>query len=213
MIRTVYCGIDPRQFFPVDANRRDSVATALGFLPQFRRLLFIGALGNDRKGFPVVFDVWRKLAESWTDFELIVVGIGRTLARWRQAAENAHLSQRLRFLGHRDDVPAILKSSDLLIAPATYEPYGLNIVEALSCGLPAIASRGSGASERISGALERLLLTEPTSRAELLAKLLLWRDSSNDFRQAALASAERLRSYSWESMSHAIHSAIEDAYT
>ena len=107
------------------------------------------------------------------------------------------MSERLRFLGHREDVAEILRSSDVLIAPSRYEPYGLNIAEALSSGIPAIASKSAGACEMITGDLEELLLVEPMSADERELKLKNWRTSSARYRLAAMVASKSFRENMW----------------
>ena len=212
LVRTVYCGVDPDRFFPVEPSLRGEVASSLGFRPELRRLVFVGALGDDRKGFSVLFEAWRALAARWDGYELIVVGRGRQLPSWIRAAGNENLLDRIQFLGSRDDVAEVLKSSDLLVAPSRYEPYGLNIAEALSCGIPVIASKMAGACERISGELNELLLAEPWSSAELLCKLELWRSGGGKYKQAAVLLSREFRNHSWKTMSGTIYDLIEEAY-
>jgi glycosyltransferase involved in cell wall biosynthesis len=212
-VRTVYCGVDSERFFPVDSAQRTLLEVSLGFRPNLRRVVFVGALADHRKGFDVLFDAWRNIAPRWQGVELVVVGAGRLLPGWIRAAEKASLSDRLRFLGYREDVAEILKSSDLLVAPSRYEPYGLNIAEALSSGIPVIASRKSGACEALTGQLQDLLLADPQSVFELLAKLELWRAGLEKYRQAAIAASRSFRAHSWEAMSRQIYSLTENAYS
>jgi glycosyltransferase involved in cell wall biosynthesis len=211
-VRTVYCGVDSRSFFPVGPGERGAQTAALGFSTDLKRIVFVGALGDHRKGFDVLFAAWRAISGSWPDVEIIVVGAGRLLRGWTEMAMREKLSDRLHFLGYRDDVPELLRSSDVLVAPSRYEPYGLNIAEALSSGLPVIAGKASGACEAISGDLQELLLCDAGSTQELVAKLELWKGASERYRRAALEASRLFRARTWEAMSIDIYNLIEESY-
>jgi len=211
-IRTVYCGVDPTAFVPVDSEERATTAEALGFRSDILRIVFVGELGDNRKGFDLVFEAWRQISAEWRDVEVVVVGAGRMLSFWRQRCLAAGLAERMRFVGHRRDVAEILRSSDLLIAPSRYEPYGLSIAEAISVGLPVIATRTAGAAELLVGEMRELLLSDPPSGAELLSAIRRWRLRVDHYRGAALEASERVRGHSWSAMSASIYVLVEAAF-
>jgi glycosyltransferase involved in cell wall biosynthesis len=70
------------------------------------------------------------------------------------------IADRVRFLGERRDVPALLAAADLFCQPNTSpEPFGLSLVEALHAGLPVITSNIGGACEIVDASCG--LLTPP----------------------------------------------------
>ena len=147
-------------------------------LPPARRLaLFVGALGDRRKGFDTVFDAWRTLCgrTEW-DVDLVVAGTGAELEAWKARAARELPEGRVRFLGFRRDMPAVFAACDLLIHPARYEAYGLAVHEALCRGLPALVSASAGVAERYPADLGQLLLQDPASATELTARLSAWRE-------------------------------------
>ena len=211
-IHTVYCGVDPIAFVPACAEERAIVATRLGFCSDMLRIVFVGELGDSRKGFDLVFEAWQRIAAEWRDVEVVVVGAGRLLSSWRQQSIAAGLSERMRFVGHRPDVAEILRSSDLLVAPSRYEPYGLSIAEAVSVGLPVIATRTAGAAELLVGEMRELLLADPPSREELLSMMRRWRFKIDQYRRAGLEASGRVRAHSWAAMSASIYTLVEATF-
>ena len=174
--RVVYYGVDAARFGSVSPAERESSRRALG-LPSDRPLaLFVGALGDRRKGFDVVFDAWRTLCSraDW-DADLVVAGTGAELPAWQARAAEQLRGDRVRFLGFRKDMPAIFAACDLLIHPARYEAYGLAVHEALCRERPAIVTASAGVAERYPADLQSLLLQDPDSAAELTTRLLAWR--------------------------------------
>jgi glycosyltransferase involved in cell wall biosynthesis len=207
-IRTVYYGIDPTRFAPADTalRARSRAALGLGSAPQ---LVFVGGLGDRRKGFDTLYAAWARLCAraSW-DCELIVVGRGADLRVWRARAKSDGLAGRVRFLGFRSDVPSILAACDALVAPTRYEAYGLGVQEALCCGLPAIVSADSGVAERFVPELSPLLLQDPNSAEELVRRLESWRENIGAFRRHALALSATLRQRTWDTMADEIMSLL-----
>ncbi len=207
----VYYGVDAERFGPVgDVERRRS-RELLG-LPHDRRVaLFVGALGDRRKGFDTIYDAWRTLcaSPSW-DVDLVVVGTGAELSLWRSRAAQELPEGRMRFLGFRTDMPTVFAACDVLIHPARYEAYGLAVHEALCRGLPAIVSASAGVAERYPANLSGLLLENPASATELAERLVAWRtDPGIAGRVSDFAS--RLRARSWDHMARDIVSLARGA--
>jgi glycosyltransferase involved in cell wall biosynthesis len=69
------------------------------------------------------------------------------LASLERQVEAAGLSERVVFLGERDDIPQILRAADLLLAPSWEEPFGRSIVEAMAAGVPVVATSVGGPPE------------------------------------------------------------------
>ncbi len=92
------------------------------------------------------------------------------LAELRHAAQRHGIAPRVRFLGHRDDVPRLLHAADLFCQPnAAPEPFGVALVEALAAGLPVVTSSLGGAAEVVTPACG--VFVEPGDAAALAAVL------------------------------------------
>lgn len=208
--RVIYYGTDAIRFAAVDEAERRSSRRALR-LPEDRRLaLFVGALGDRRKGFDALYDAWRGLcAESAWDVDLVVAGTGAELPAWQRRAAHDFAPGRVRFLGFRRDMPTVLAACDLLVHPARYEAYGLAVHEAICRGLPAIVSAAAGVAERYPADLGSLLIDDPSSAQAIAERLRAWR--ANDAITAHVASfASRLRARSWDHMARDIAACAEE---
>ena len=169
-----------------------------------RLALFVGALGDRRKGFDTVFGAWQALCRrtDW-DVDLVVAGTGAELEAWKARAARELPDGRMRFLGFRRDMPAVFAACDVLIHPARYEAYGLGVHEALCRGLPAIVSATAGVAERYPADLGNLLLQDPESVSELTERLASWRADETIAGRVAEFGA-RLRARTWDHMAHEI---------
>ena len=159
--RVIYYGTDASEFAPVRVGDRQTARRAFG-IPDDRPIaVFVGALGDRRKGFDVLFEAWARLCRTpgW-DADLLVAGEGRELPAWHARSESARLGGRVRFLGYRRDVSQLLAAADLLVHPVRYEAYGLAVHEAICRGVPALVSADAGVAERYPATLAPLLLRD-----------------------------------------------------
>lgn len=68
--------------------------------------------------------------------------------RLRELTNKLQLSGRVRFLGHRGDVPRLMQAVDVIIHPSVSpEPFGRTLVEAMRVGVPVIATDTGAASD------------------------------------------------------------------
>jgi glycosyltransferase involved in cell wall biosynthesis len=87
----------------------------------------------------------------------------------RQASASG-IADRVRFVGHRDDVRDVMDAADVFCQPnASPEPFGIVLVEALAAGLPVVAAASGGAREVVDGSCGELV---PPGDAGALARVL-----------------------------------------
>ncbi len=103
------------------------------------------------------------------DVKLILVGNGALLMKNKLYVDRLGLSNRILFLGTRDDVPKLLKMSDVVIQSSNNEGFGLAAVEGMAAGKPVIATDIPGIREVVGTAG---LLFEKHNQAHL-AELVL----------------------------------------
>lgn len=208
----VYYGSDPSRFSLVGGDARAQAKRALGVAPDKLLVGFVGALGDRRKGFDTLFAAWSRLcADPRWDADLVVVGTGAERALWQRRAAAAGLGSKVRFLGFRDDVPAVMAALDGLVHPARYEAYGLSVHEAICRGVPAIVSGSAGVAEMYPDALSDLLLADATDVCELVARLLGWRRDLDRLRRDVATLSARLLARSWDDMAAEIVRLVEEA--
>jgi glycosyltransferase involved in cell wall biosynthesis len=208
----VHYGTDPDRFHPPAADARAQARRALGWMDARPTVVFVGALGDRRKGFDTLFAAWTRLcADPAWDARLAVVGAGGELEAWRRRAADAGLEGRIDFLGFQPDVRRVLWAADAFALPTRYEAFGLAAQEALCCGLPALVSAEAGVAERIPHSLRALLLPDPDDAEDLAGRLGAWRGSTERYRAAALAFSAELRTRTWDDMAALMATIIEEA--
>ncbi len=108
--------------------------------------------------------------------EVVAVFVGEALFGEHEYVETLHqkiqtlgLSDRVRFLGFRSDIAALMGACDLIAHTSTApEPFGRVIVEAMLCDRPVVATAAGGAVELIEPGLTGWL-TPPGDVAQLVA--------------------------------------------
>ncbi|MFD0891512.1 glycosyltransferase, partial [Streptosporangium algeriense] len=134
-ITVVPCGVDLERFRP------DGPAVPAGRRP---RVLTIGRMVA-RKGVDTVIRAMRQVPDA----ELVIVGGSpddAEVGRLRLLVAGYGLADRVRLVGSvsRGEVPALLRSADVVVTVPWYEPFGIVPVEAMACGVPVIASAVGG---------------------------------------------------------------------
>lgn len=104
-------------------------------------------------------EILREVLVSRPDALLIFVGTGALEDKVRARARQAGFGDRVRFLGRRDDVAALMSAMDALVFPSRYEGFGLVALEAQAAGLSCVVSEAVPAS----------VLVAPTARRAALA--------------------------------------------
>jgi glycosyltransferase involved in cell wall biosynthesis len=178
-ISVVPCGVDVDGFVPEgEALPKD------GFR---HRLVSVGRL-VPRKGFATAIAALRALPDT----ELVIAGgpDKRRLGRdehakfLRSYAETNGVADRVRLVGQvsRTELPALLRSADVVVCSPWYEPFGIVPLEAMACGVPVVASAIGGLADtvvdgvtgklvpprkpRALAAMLRMLLSRPTMREQ-----------------------------------------------
>jgi glycosyltransferase involved in cell wall biosynthesis len=200
-IRVAYYGTDPEVFHPATLERRAELRQALGW-PEARPIfLFVGGLGDRRKGFDTLYAAWARLCgePSWPA-DLVVVGAGADRAHWEARASADGLADRVRFLGFRRDVPDLLRAADAHVLPSRYEGYSLITHEALCCGLPAYVAASAGIAERYPADLAGLLIADPNDVEALVNQLRGWSELKDRVGPSLAGFGESLRQQTWDGM-------------
>ena len=213
----VPCGVDPRLF-----NPRGPVAPRD---PDRPRVLFLGRL-VERKG---IGNVISALAEGpLADLggaagpapELVVAGgppaagleAHDEVRRLRDLAREVGVADQVRFVGRvdREDLPALLRSADVVACVPWYEPFGIVPLEAMACGVPVVASAVGGLVDTVVDGLTGVHVPprDPPAVARALRRLL---EDPEARREMGAAGARRVRArYTWGRVAAATEAVYDD---
>jgi D-inositol-3-phosphate glycosyltransferase len=194
-VSVIPCGVDLRRFRPDGPVEPRSSGR--------HRLLVLGRL-VERKG---VGDVVSALADL-PDTELVIAGGPDALElasdpeaqRLAVLAERHGVADRIVWRGRvaRAEVPALMRSADVVVCAPWYEPFGIVPVEAMACGVPVVATAVGGMLDTIVDGVTGVHVPphDPDALAAALGDLL-----AQPLRLAEMGAAgvHRARScYSWD---------------
>jgi phosphatidyl-myo-inositol alpha-mannosyltransferase len=201
-VRTRF-GPDGVRVVPNGADVDLFAAATPATLPQGRRILFVNRLDR-RKGFPVMVEAFRRLAEERTDVLLIVAGDGedRRVARQLPIGPRARVVMLGTVPHHR--LAPYHAACEVFCAPATgRESFGIVLVEAMAAGLPVVASDIAGYREVVRDGVDGVLVPprDPGALAGAVGRLL---DDPEAARRFGDAGRERAGRYSWNAVAREI---------
>ena len=210
-IHLVPCGVDITRFSP-SGDRRPARSP-------LHRLVSIGRL-VPRKG---VDDAIRML--QWLpDVELLVAGGPPLRGPGRRSGGPAPACGRQRRLGATDrvtflgsvgraEVPALLRSADLVVCLPWYEPFGLVPLEAMACGVPVVGARVGGLADSIED--DRTGVLVPPQRPDLAAQAVRWLlDHPSRLSSMARRGPERVaQRFSWQQVAEQTEAAYAEMLT
>jgi len=118
---------------------------------------------------------------GFADARLLIVGLdegGIRSAPIRRLAGWLGVADRIKWLGHREDVPELMAAADVFVHPARYDTTGTVILEAIVNGLPVITSSACGYAKHVSTADAGIVVPEPYRQRTLVAALQAARDAA-----------------------------------
>ena len=159
-------GVDATQFYPGPASEAIEAT-----LPARRgpRVMFTGRL-HPQKNLAMLIDAWPSVVEQ-TRACLILVGDGPDRDRLRSLVADRGLTDFVHFTGAVTDPSRWLRSADAFVLPSVAEGMSNSLLEAMSTGLPCLASKIGGNTDLLGGAELAGVLVE-ASRSEVWADAL-----------------------------------------
>lgn len=159
-------GRDPAVFRP-DPEARRRIRAAVG-TPDDRPVIVAVSRLVRAKGYPELAAAMRAVpdAELWVVGERLESDRGDDMVA---LLDDAGLGARLKRLGYRDDVHAVLAASDIFVLPSYFEGLPMSVIEAMLTGLPVVASDIPGPREQVvdgeTGLLVPARLAKPLGAA------------------------------------------------
>lgn len=148
-------GRDPALFRP-DPAMRQCVRAQLGVMPDRCVVIAVSRLVRS-KGYPELAEALRDLprTELWVVGERLASDRGPDM---EALLRESGLGGRLRLLGYRDDIAALMAAADVFVLPSFFEGLPMSVIEAMLCGLPVVASDIRGVQEEVEQGRTGLLV-------------------------------------------------------
>jgi len=199
-IRVVYNGVDTDVFQKSNGVPKDT-----------KRLIFVGNTDDRKKGILYLLQAMRGLGD---DVKLTIVDGGAPRKKFApKVVSNYGLEDRVTFTGKIEsttDLAKLYSVSNIAIVPSLYEGFGFPAAEAMSCGLPVIASNISALPEVVGNGDCGILVPprDSDALASGIKRLLGDEELMTRMGQSARKRVQRL--FSWEEAAKKVISVYEE---
>lgn len=169
-IHRIYNGVVLERFEAAGAEEIARVRGELG-LAQGDLVLIVVANLHPYKGHDDLLRAMARLMGKFPNLRALLPGRDQGMdERLRDLARELGLTEAVRFLGERRDVPALLAAADIAVHPSREEGFSNSILEAMAAGRPLVVTRVGGNVEQVAEGENGLLV--PPQDAEALAGAL-----------------------------------------
>lgn len=148
-VRRIPLGVDTDRFFPQDEAAAAAARAEWGLPGDARVMLFVGRLAREKR-IDWLVRVHEALRKAEPGLHLVLIGDGE----WRERVQGwaANSGGRIHwrpYLHSGAALAAAYSAADVFVHAGLGETFGLSLLEAQSCGLPAVASVGSGLDDTL----------------------------------------------------------------
>lgn len=140
--------MDIERYIPVTESEKEKLRHENGYKSK-DFLMFYAAEFNKNKNQSFLIRVLAQLKNEMPHVKLLLAGEGPLMEECKKIATQLGVSSMVHFLGYRNDIASLLQMCDLAVASSYREGLPVNIMEAMACGLPVIATRNRGHRELI----------------------------------------------------------------
>lgn len=190
-VEVIYRGL-PEDALAVGADQVEAVRRELDVGRHYPVLLTVGRL-VPQKGQRYLIDAMPEILRAHPRAQLLIVGMGFLEPKLRAQVDALGLRSSVRFLGRREDVPALMSVADIFVFPSLFEGLGVSLLEACASGLPCVASNVGPLPEVIEDGVTGVLVPsqDPRSLAEAISRLGSDKDLMRRYGEAARARVRR----------------------
>lgn len=140
-----------------------------------KSILFVGRM-VEQKRVGVLIDAFSKVADTFPDLDLVLVGDGDQKKAWEALVAQHQIKHRVFFTGHVMYVRPYLAGASIFVLPSSFEGFPNALSEAMSMGVPSICFDILTGTQELSNMGERAILLpnqEPETELVQAIKTLL----------------------------------------
>ncbi|WP_374020753.1 glycosyltransferase [Paenibacillus thiaminolyticus] len=193
-------GVSGERFYPALPEDKASLRERMSF-DRNDILLFYAAEFNRNKNHQLLIRALARIRERTPQVRLLFAGEGALLEACKSLSVKLGVDRHVHFLGYRNDVPDLLHMSDIAVSGSLREGLPVQMMEAMACGLPIIATRNRGHLELVSGGRNGYLV--PPQAADQFAERIATLVASPDLRKSmGRESLQMFRNYEQKAVLH-----------
>ena len=162
-------GIDTDRFI-YNANIRDKVRKELNINDDCIALVHVGRFAY-AKNHMFLIDIFNEINKINQNYKLYLIGTGDLEDTIKNKVNDLNLSDKIIFLGSRNNVNEILQGMDFFVFPSIYEGLPVTLIEAQASGIKIFASENISPETKISDLVQFIPLNVGAKKwAEIIIK-------------------------------------------
>jgi glycosyltransferase involved in cell wall biosynthesis len=133
-------------------------------------------------------------SQSRNSFHLFIVGDGPERSRLQEMSEKYSLNQHITFTGFQQEVSRYLNALDILVLPSLTEGTPMALLEAMSLGVPTVATRVGGVPDIVSDGVDGFLV-RPGNAGHLAERILSLLESPESLKHASSSAKMKIQQH------------------
>jgi glycosyltransferase EpsD len=188
-------GVNTEKFQPVNASEKSQLRKQYGYKDD-EFLMFYAAEFNKNKNQQLLIRSLELMKDQVPNAKLLLAGEGPLIRECQELSDQLGVEMMIDFLGYRKDIDSLLKMCDCAVGSSIREGLPVNIMEAMACGLPVVASVNRGHSELIDEGSNGYLIA--ADNLEIISSRLIKLSQDRQLcQQMGTASQEKIKNYSY----------------
>ncbi|MCM8805094.1 MAG: glycosyltransferase [Candidatus Omnitrophica bacterium] len=163
----IYNGIEIEEYEKIKENYR--LKEEFGIKNE--KIILTGGRLSFEKNLETFLYVAKKVKERFSYVKFFIVGEGEEEERLKKLAENLNIKDSVIFTGYRNDLPELIKISDIVVLISLWEGMPNLIIEGMICKKPVICTKIGGGKEIIKDG-ENGFLVDPDDEEVIKEKIL-----------------------------------------
>ena len=199
-------GIDLTKYKPVSREERLSARREKG-MSEGDFLFVYAAEFSRRKNQAFLIKAFANICKDYPRMKLLLAGEGALQEECKELVRRLHAEDQIQFLGYVTDIRELYSVCDVCVTSSKIEGLPFNVMEALACGLPVIASDIKGHRELVKDGVNGSLFQTDTQLEDKLIYSYNAENQQNDIWQNGIVGAS---AYSVEEVKNKIKDIYED---
>jgi len=200
-IQVIYNGIKLPGSSDLVAERKDARARILnefGLTDDCQLVITVGRLDR-QKGYQDLIGVADRIEEKYPQIRFLWAGEGALRTELIAKINQLGLEGTITLLGHRNDVPDLLKAADLFVFPSYFEGFPFALLEAMAHMVPVVVTESCGMSELIVDKRHGLLC-RAGDQDSIMTSVAWALDNPKNMSEMAANAYEKVQEFSEENM-------------
>ena len=204
-------GVDEKRYHPATPQEQLTMRKDEGLSPEDFVILCTGEL-NENKNQKTLISAATQLKDKIPNLKVLFAGNGPKEQELREQIQAEGLEDIVKLLGYRTDLEKVVPAVDLVVSCSTREGMPLNIIEAMLCKKPVVASHNRGHDELVQPNNTGILLT-PTDVTGFADAILALASDTEKRRQMGESAFSSIQPYAVQATKAELFGVLEKAIT